>query len=170
MVSAPSLTEHVETAAATSTSRLKFLTEEVTVEEIREIIEARYDRLAAGDVPGMLAFYAPKVVQFNLAPPLGGWTDGHDPAPLTGWLATFAAPPRRTVTQLEITASGDAAFATSLDSMTAIPKGSDSPFTMWHRMTLGLSRADGRWLIVHEHASVPFYMDGSFRAAVDLKP
>ena len=24
--------------------------------------------------------------------------------------------------------------------------------------------------IVHEHESVPFYMDGSFRAAIDLKP
>jgi ketosteroid isomerase-like protein len=28
----------------------------------------------------------------------------------------------------------------------------------------------GKWLITHEHVSVPFYMDGSYRAAVDLKP
>jgi ketosteroid isomerase-like protein len=140
------------------------------VQDIQEIIEARYDRLAAGDVAGMLTSYAPKVVQFNLAPPLGGWTDGNDPVPLEQWMATFEAPPRRRVTQLEVTASDDVAFATSLDSMTAIPKGSDSSFTMWYRVTLGLSRFDGQWLIVHEHVSVPFYMDGSFRAAVDLKP
>jgi ketosteroid isomerase-like protein len=140
------------------------------MQDIQELIEARYDRLAAGDVPGMLAHYAPKVVQFNLAPPLGGWTDGHDPGPLTAWLTTFEAPPRRNVTQLEITVSGDVAFATSIDSMTATPKGSTEPFTLWCRMTLGLTRVDGQWLIVHEHASVPFYMDGSFRAAVDLEP
>jgi hypothetical protein len=24
--------------------------------------------------------------------------------------------------------------------------------------------------VTHEHMSVPFYMDGSYRAAVDLKP
>jgi len=24
--------------------------------------------------------------------------------------------------------------------------------------------------VTHEHVSVPFYMDGSYRAAVDLKP
>jgi ketosteroid isomerase-like protein len=37
-------------------------------------------------------------------------------------------------------------------------------------MTLGCRRIDGAWKIVHEHASVPFAMDGSFRALVDLKP
>jgi hypothetical protein len=28
----------------------------------------------------------------------------------------------------------------------------------------------GTWKIVHEHTSVPFHMDGSFRAATDLTP
>ena len=59
------------------------------MQDITEVVEARYERLTAGDIPGMLAFYAPKVVQFNLAPPLGGWTEGNDPAPLTAWLTTF---------------------------------------------------------------------------------
>jgi hypothetical protein len=27
-----------------------------------------------------------------------------------------------------------------------------------------------RWMATHEHVSVPFYMDGSVKAAVDLKP
>jgi ketosteroid isomerase-like protein len=33
-----------------------------------------------------------------------------------------------------------------------------------------LRRIDGRWLIAHEHSSTPFYMDGTFRAALDLQP
>jgi ketosteroid isomerase-like protein len=140
------------------------------VNDIREIIEARYDRLAAGDIKGMLALYAPKVVDFSLAPPLGTLLDGHDPAPAEQWVATFEAPPRCVATQLEITADGEVAFATSIDSMTATPKGDDTPFTMWHRVTLGLRRLEGRWQIVHEHSSVPFYMDGSFKAAIDLQP
>ena len=41
---------------------------------------------------------------------------------------------------------------------------------IWVRETIGLRKIDGRWLITHEHESVPFYMDGSNRAAVDLKP
>jgi ketosteroid isomerase-like protein len=140
------------------------------MQEIQDVIESRQTRLAAGDVKGMLESYAPHVVQYTLAPPLGAVTDSSDPSGIEQWVATFEAPPVRAVTQLEITADGDVAFATSIDSMTATPRGGSEPFTLWYRVTVGLRRLDGKWLIVHEHASVPFLMDGSFRAAVDLEP
>jgi ketosteroid isomerase-like protein len=41
---------------------------------------------------------------------------------------------------------------------------------MWYRTTMCLQKASGQWRIVCDHSSVPFYMDGSYRAAVDLKP
>ena len=41
---------------------------------------------------------------------------------------------------------------------------------LWVRVTVGLRRIDGAWKITHQHTSVPFLMDGSFKAAVDLKP
>jgi ketosteroid isomerase-like protein len=41
---------------------------------------------------------------------------------------------------------------------------------VWARQTLCFERLGGTWKIVHEHISVPFYMDGSVKAAVDLKP
>ena len=41
---------------------------------------------------------------------------------------------------------------------------------LWFRETLGFRKIDGKWTITHEHSSVPFYMDGSFKAAIDLKP
>jgi ketosteroid isomerase-like protein len=40
---------------------------------------------------------------------------------------------------------------------------------VWVRATVCCRKTDGKWKIVHEHQSVPFYMDGSYRA-VDLKP
>ena len=138
--------------------------------EIREIIEARHAAQRAGDVSTMLSYYASEVVMFTLAPPLRQLTDPHDPGPVEKWLATFEAPPTREVSRLEITADGDVAFATSIDSMSAVPKGAAEGFTMWFRATIGLRRIDGRWLITHEHDSVPFQMDGSLRAAVDLRP
>ena len=139
-------------------------------EQIRDVILARADRMSAGDVVGMQEHNAPSVVAYTLAPPLVSDPDGRDPKGLEAWLGGFEAPPRRTVTELEITADGDVAFATSLDSMSATPRGATEPFTLWYRVTLGLRRVDGRWLVVHEHESVPFYMDGSLRAAVDLTP
>jgi activator of Hsp90 ATPase-like protein/SnoaL-like protein len=41
---------------------------------------------------------------------------------------------------------------------------------MWLRATVCFRKIDGKWTITHRHESVPFYMDGSYKAAVDLKP
>ena len=37
-------------------------------------------------------------------------------------------------------------------------------------MTTALARTDDGWRVIHDHVSVPFHMDGSFRAAIDLEP
>jgi ketosteroid isomerase-like protein len=138
--------------------------------QIREVVEGKAATLKTGDVKAMLAYYAPEVVEFSLAPPLRQLTDPQDPAPVEKWIATFEAPPTREVTQLEIAAGDDVAFATSIDCLTATPKGMPESFSLWYRATLGLRKIDGRWLVTHEHESVPFEMDGSFRASVELKP
>jgi ketosteroid isomerase-like protein len=138
--------------------------------EIRDLIENRAAVLKTGDVRTLLSYYAPEVVQFSLAPPLQQPVDGRDPAPLERWIGTFEAPPTREVTRLQITADRDVAFATSIDSVSATPRGMAEGFRLWYRVTLGLRRIDGRWLITHEHQSVPFEMDGSLRASVGLEP
>ncbi len=66
--------------------------------------------------------------------------------------------------------SGDVALVHCLTQMTATPSGSEDSFYFWMRSTYGLRRIDARWLIVHRHESVPFHMDGSFRAATELQP
>jgi ketosteroid isomerase-like protein len=138
--------------------------------EINSVVLGLAAAQSAGDVKAVLAYYAPSAVLYTLAPPLRQTDDPHDPEPLSAWLATFEAPPEREVTQLEIVADGDVAYVTSLDRMTATPVGSPESFTLWYRSTLGLRRIDGEWLVAHEHHSVPFAMDGSLRALVDLEP
>ena len=66
---------------------------------------------------------------------------------------------------MKITAGDVAAFANALVHMTG-----GEAVDLWFRQTLGLKLFAGAWKIVHEHDSVPFYMDGSYRAAVDLTP
>ncbi|HEY7272149.1 MAG TPA: nuclear transport factor 2 family protein [Actinoplanes sp.] len=138
--------------------------------EIRELIEARAAALKTGDVETIVSYYAPEVVQFSLAPPLQQTTDARNPEQLRAWIATFEAPPTREVTRLQVSGGADVAFATSLDCLSATPKGMTDSFSLWHRVTLGLRRIDDRWLITHEHQSVPFEMDGSFQASVGLRP
>ncbi|WP_067502285.1 nuclear transport factor 2 family protein [Actinoplanes sp. TFC3] len=137
--------------------------------EIRNIVERKAALLETGDTTAIMAYYAPSYVEYSLAPPLRQPGNGGDPAPLEKWMATFEAPPRREVTRLEITQDGDVAFATSLDCLSAVPRGAAEGFRLC-RVTLGLRRIDGRWLVAHEHESVPFEMDGSLRASVGLTP
>jgi ketosteroid isomerase-like protein len=140
------------------------------MDEIREVIEGKAALLQTGDAEAILSYYAPGNVAYTMAPPLRQPGDGRDPAALRAWIATFEEPPRREVTRLEITTDGDVAFATSLDCLTAVPRGSTGGFSLWFRVTHGLRRVDGRWLVTHEHESVPFDMDGSLRASVGLTP
>ena len=41
---------------------------------------------------------------------------------------------------------------------------------LWYRITAVLRQTPGGWKISHQHHSTPFYMDGSDRAALDLRP
>lgn len=46
----------------------------------------------------------------------------------------------------------------------------EAQITAFFRQTLCFRKIRGAWKIAHQHESVPFYMDGSYRAAVDLEP
>ena len=61
------------------------------------------------------------------------------------------------------------AIARGLGHMTGTKKDGDK-VDLWARVTVGSCAARRRWKITHQHTSVPFLMDGSFKAAVDLKP
>jgi ketosteroid isomerase-like protein len=82
------------------------------------------------------------------------------------WLDGFGdAPLDYEIRDLEVTSGGDAAYACGLARM-----GSAGAFSMWFRTTFGLRKTEGRWQITHIHESVPFNMDQTFKAAIDLQP
>jgi ketosteroid isomerase-like protein len=115
----------------------------------------------------MTAHHAPDLLSYDLAPPLA--TRGPDIPGLKAWLAGWDGPIEHEIRDLSIEAGDGVAFSTSLNRMRATST-SGQQVDLWTRATIGFRKADGRWLAVHEHVSVPFYMDGSERAALDLKP
>ncbi len=139
--------------------------------EIRELVTAEAAALRDRDAKAVVARYAPEVVKFDLAPPLRHTgAEVTDPAGLEQWLSGFAGPVQLEVTDLQVTAGADVAFCHSLNRLAATPHGVPEGFEMWFRATVGLRKVDGAWVITHEHTSTPFHMDGSFRAATDLRP
>jgi ketosteroid isomerase-like protein len=139
--------------------------------QIRELMAEQESAMRAGDAERLVSRYAPEIVKFTLAPPLrNAGPEVHDPDGLRHWFATFDGPIEYEIRDLTVTAGEDVAFCYSLNRLSATPSGSPQSFNLWYRATVCLRKADGRWLIAHEHTSTPFYMDGSFGAALDLRP
>lgn len=123
--------------------------------QIRALFERWVGAVRAGDLDGVLADHAADIVMFDVPRPSGG-VRGIDAyretwPPFFAWLeqgATFE------IVSLEVTAGADVAFAHALlrcgepEDLRADP---DNRL----RVTLGLRRDGGRWVVAHEHHSFP---------------
>ena len=152
-------------APATATPHAPASTEEAAILSlIRSLHKAHHDK----DPLAIAAPFAPHAVIFDLEPPLAH--DGISVDRKRAWLATWDSPIEIEPRDLKITVSGDHAFGHGYLRMSGVKKGVERRVSFWMRSTMCFERIDGRWRIVHQHTSVPFYMDGSLRPAFDLEP
>jgi uncharacterized protein (TIGR02246 family) len=122
---------------------------------IRKLIEDWATAVHAGDLDGVLADHADDIVMFDVPPPFDGvrgiaayretWP------PFFEWQARGAA---FEIVSLEVVAGADVAYAYALlrcglpDELEAQPENR-------LRLTLGLRKDGGRWVVAHEHHSFP---------------
>src|SRR5205823_9255017 len=85
------------------------------------------------------------------------------------WFPTFQGPVGYGIRDLSITTGGDVAFCHSFNRITGT-RTSGEKSDVWIRATVGFRKIGGEWMIVHEHFSVPMYMEPPYKAAIDLKP
>lgn len=117
------------------------------------------------DAAAVTRLFASDARIFDLAPPLA---HAPDEAGLAEWLAGWDAPVDQTTRDLSVHLSGDLAACHGLVQVRTTRAGEEVAW--WMRATYVMARGADGWRIVHEHTSVPFHMDGSFRAAIDLEP
>ena len=129
----------------------------------RRLGQAHHDK----DAEAILGCFAPDAVIYDLAPPLG--RRGMDRASLHAWLATWDGPIVMDAEDLDLVVSDDLAYTSALNRIRGT-KTDGTDIDLWFRTTLCFRKADDGWRIVHDHSSVPFLMDGSERAALDLRP
>lgn len=128
------------------------------------------DAIRAKDAARAVSFFGGESVMFVLAPPLQFKGDeGPGRKGVEEWFASFQGPIGYEVRDLSVTAGEEIAFCHSLNRISGT-RGDGSETDIWVRETLGLRKINGEWKIAHQHQSVPMYMDGSNRAAIDLKP
>jgi ketosteroid isomerase-like protein len=137
------------------------------VDAIRAVIAAIEAAYHAKDAAAIARHYAPDAIIADLAPPLR--RRGLDMSAMQAWLDGWDGPVEVTTHDLEIQVDGNLALCHGL-LHTRVRTHSGGQEAWWSRITVALARAPAGWRIVHEHSSVPFHMDGSFRAAIDLEP
>lgn len=138
--------------------------------EIRQMLDRWARAFKAKDIEGVMAFYAPgaEVMAYDIVPPLE--VAGHDAyrQNYEGFFAMYDGPLDLELRDLKIVAGNDVAFLYSLERMSGTLKGGQQS-TLWLRATSGLRKINGKWLIVHDHVSVPTDF-ATGKAALELTP
>lgn len=136
--------------------------------QIRALIEERIQAVRARDAASLMSQAAPDVLSFDVINPLQ--YSGADAARkrVEAWFSSFEGPIGHELRDLDITAGEDVAFCHSLNQVSGT-KTDGQKIEMWWRATMGCRKIDGRWVITHEHSSVPFDPETG-KASLDLKP
>jgi uncharacterized protein (TIGR02246 family) len=122
-------------------------------QQIRQLIERWAAAVHEGDLAAVLADHAPDIVMFDVPPPEQG-VRGLDAYRET-WPGFFAWQASGAVFELEsldVTAGADVAFAFALLRCGTPAEFARNPEQRL-RLTIGLRRWNGRWVVTHEHHS-----------------
>ncbi|MDB5973904.1 MAG: hypothetical protein JWR07_664 [Nevskia sp.] len=121
---------------------------------IRHVVESWTAAVRRRDFEGILRNHASDIVMFDVPPPFQirgieayrkswdlffSWSS--DPVPFD-------------ITEMSITAGGDVAFVVAT-MRCAEPGVNGEQKPLDFRLTIGLRKIEGRWIITHEHHSVP---------------
>ncbi len=135
--------------------------------QIRALIDDRINAVRNRDVDAAMSSIAPDILSFDVVGPLQRF--GSDALTRAEeWFASFQGPLAYEIGDLSISAGDDVAFAFGLSHVNGTKTGGGQ-LDMWWRTTFGFHKHDGKWLVTHEHNSVPFDVE-SGKASLDLKP
>ena len=135
--------------------------------EIRSLLDDWAKAARAGDIPGIMAAYAPDVLAFDA---IGELRFRSADAYREHWKACMSMCPGMTfeIHDLEIEAGDELAFGHYLARCGGTgPDGKEQ--SGWMRVTVCCRNQGGRWMVAHEHFSAPFDPETG-KARLDLEP
>jgi uncharacterized protein (TIGR02246 family) len=124
--------------------------------EILDLIAKWRKALEARDLDGLVADYADDAVLFDVKPPY----KFQGPAAIRRvWeqcLPYFPKAFKSEHRDLKVDVNGDLAFVHGLHHVQPIGEPNHPAGQSWIRVTACYRKANGRWLVAHEHVSMPF--------------
>jgi uncharacterized protein (TIGR02246 family) len=122
--------------------------------ELHELIERWVRAIRAEDLDGILANHSSEILMFDLPGPVqlkGIDAYKNSWLPLFDWIRGGGA---FDLSEVTITAGDDVAFATALIHCLGTDANGRKVVTEG-RLTIGLRKIDGQWVVMHEHHSEP---------------
>jgi ketosteroid isomerase-like protein len=139
-----------------------------TESEVTALLDDRSEAVWTKDVDRLMSFYSPDIVYFDIVPGLQYTGSAALRPRFLDWFDGFEGPIGQEVRDLNILASGDVAVAYMLIRASGTLK-DGREVGYWVRATSCCQRSNDRWLVSHEHVSLPVdFQSGS--AAMDLVP
>ena len=122
---------------------------------IRDVFTGWVDAIQTQNLNAVVANHDKDIVMFDVPPPYNGVRGIDDYRdswpPFFEFIATGA---EFTVVELDVVAGADVAFAYALLRCGTSDQFAENPDNRL-RVTVGLRKVNGRWLIAHEHHSFP---------------
>ncbi|MDX3226290.1 YybH family protein [Streptomyces sp. ME19-01-6] len=126
----------------------------VNSSEVKASLESRIDAMQSKDIDRLMSFYASDIVYYDVVPPLRFTGIEEVRRNFVRWFDGYHGPIGLETHDLAIATHGDVAFANMLHLDSGKRKGGLQS-SIWVRETVCLRHVNGKWLITHEHISIP---------------
>jgi ketosteroid isomerase-like protein len=137
-------------------------------QEIRTLVDGFARAVREKNIDALMSHYAPELVVFNVAPPLRDKGIEPNRKSWKEWFDSFKGGIDYDVRELTVVGGDDVAFSHSLNHVSGESRDSGR-VDAWVRVTVGYRKAGGKWLVTHEHVSMPIDMKTG-KVPADLKP
>jgi ketosteroid isomerase-like protein len=136
------------------------------VSEVQALLDCRVEACRAKDIDRLMSLYADECVYFDVVPPLQFTGSSAIRRNFVRWFDEYAGRIGLETSDLHVVVNGEVAFAHMLHRDRGNRNLPDSG--VWLRSTVCCQRTQKRWLITHEHISLP--IDKSGMVVIDLEP
>lgn len=136
--------------------------------EVTAVLDSRTEAIRTKDIDRLMSAYAPDIVYFDVVPPLRYVGAAALRERFLHWFGLWETGIGQEPHELDIDESGDLAVAHMLvHASGTLVDGREVGY--WVRASDFCRRLDGRWLVTHEHVSLPVDF-ATGRLVMDLVP
>ena len=137
-------------------------------DEISVLIHDRIKAIRLKDIETLMLYYMRDILSYDVVGTLQYVGSSAIRARMEEWFSSFEGAIGYDVQDVKISASDDLAYSFGLCHVNAT-KTAGGKLEMWWRETTCYRKIDSKWLIIHEHSSVPFDPK-SGKASLGLTP